>query len=162
MKGALLPNHVSTHPRVEIISATEWSLIATLDPSVVEFIIRITHTGEGEGVLLSYKKEVTDREALGPYFGDNIAPTHNTLPTTEIKRRARPKHIYAKLDIEFYLPNQTLVPRPNGPTMIVEEWTSRERSGMTTQETDTKAAGTSDLPYFQEIADEQEKIAKEE
>ena len=128
-----MPNYPYIHARTEIVSTTEWKVVGTIDKACVFWNVHINHTGNGEGVLLAYSDlgQGSDNKAMGPYFGDSLPVVPGvTVPTTDIQRRVRVNHIYAKLDANFWVPTQG-DPRQNGPTIVVEEYSMFQRQGST-------------------------------
>ena len=66
---------------------------------------------------------------MGPYFGDMATVVVGvTVPVTDIERRVRVNHIYAKLDANYWVPAQA-DPRQFGPEINVEEYSMFKRQG---------------------------------
>lgn len=155
IRDALLPNVPRIHPQVELLSATEWKEIATLQDDCVFYVIRITHTVSGDAVLIAYKDNEENELAMGPYFGDISPPLAGLPPCTEIQRNARPKHIYAKLHPDYYIP-PVGPPQASGPTVVVEEWRSVMKQGQVDEESrDPEAAQGALNSFTAEVSKEQ-------
>lgn len=155
LTDAFHPNTPKIHPEVEVIASDRWIEIATLSSDCAFFIIHIVHTLTGDGVLIAFKDEVENQDALGPFFGDfPFIVINNLPPVSRIYRRARVHHIYAKLDSNYFVPDQTEEPREHGPLIKVEEWRFFEKQGQT-DEIEGSAKVTSADSYLSEVAKEQ-------
>jgi hypothetical protein len=145
------PNTVKIHPEAEVVFADRWIEIATLSSDCAFFIIHIVHTLQGDGVMIAFKDEVQDINALGPFFGDTPPVSLTLPPTSRIYRRTRVHHIYAKLNSSYYVPKQDGQARECGPHIKVEEWRFFKKQGQT-DEKEGSAKGTSADSYSAEVA----------
>lgn len=165
IRDALYPNYPYLHPRTEIMSSTEWKLVATFGAGCVEWHCHIRHTSDGDGVLFAFKENPEDREALGPYTGDNPRYTlggTTTPPMTHFRRRTRPVHLFAKLDPNLYVPP---IPNPgqarsHGPVVQIEEWRFIDKEGQTDEKVPVEV-DKSVRSYMSEIEKEQAAVMKE-
>jgi len=167
IRDALLPNYPYNHPRVEVVSSQQWKLIATFHANVAVWYLHIIHTGNGDGVQIAFTENPEVKDVIGPFFGDNPlyppAPDHITHPTTERKRRTRPKHIYAKLDSGFWVPGE---PEPgeareHGPLVSIEEWFFWDKEGQTDESLPLDVR-TSTTSYLSQIEKQQKELMERE
>ncbi len=161
IRDSLLPNRIYPHPRVEIISDEGWRLVATFHDECVFYEVMVQHTEDGDGVIFSYKDDSEDIDAFGPYFGDNPVPNANVVPVSRFSRRARPRHLFAKLDPEWHVPDQSAQPREHGPLVKVEEWYTIDKEGQTDESKSMAGARTSQDSYLVTLEAEQKKMELE-
>ena len=161
IRDALLPNTPKNHPRVELISHEEWKLIATLHEECVFYTVHIEHTEEGDGVLIAYRDDAEDVNAFGPLFGDSPVPNAAVVPVTRFTRRARPRHIFAKLDGRYFTPDQSTDPRESGPYIRVEEWYPVDGEGQTNEKQLMGGAKRSQDNFMLQIEEEQKRMERE-
>lgn len=161
IRDSLLPNRVYPHPSVEIILDTEWRLVATFHDECVFYEVMIEHTADGDGVLFSYKKDTEDANAFGPYFGDSPIAIAGVVPVSRFRRRARPRHLFAKLDSRYFTPDQTPGQIEHGPFVKVEEWYTIDKEGQTDESKSMAGAKASPDSYLVTVEAEQKNMELE-